>query len=118
LGDRGIEDPDGSFPDVGAGTVAFDERQDRIVGNFEAAGRIEPDSLAAGRNGHVFVGRHLALKERRRPRSGASPRSDSRLLGGTGASVAGPYRAKTGESKRRSAKTQGFHSDSRRGGRR
>src|SRR4029078_5993277 len=34
---RGIEDMHGRAPNVGAGSVTFDERQDRSIGNFELA---------------------------------------------------------------------------------
>ncbi len=37
LGDRGVEHAHGGAPDVGAGAVAFDERDDGLVGNGELA---------------------------------------------------------------------------------
>ena len=37
--DRGVEHAHAGAPDVGAGAVAFDERDDRAIGNFERAVR-------------------------------------------------------------------------------
>src|SRR5208337_1609861 len=33
LFDSGVEDADGRFPDIAAGAVAFNERDDRVIGN-------------------------------------------------------------------------------------
>src|SRR4030067_825069 len=45
--DRGVEDADGGAPDVGAGAVALDERDDRVVGHAELA-VVDRDLLAPG----------------------------------------------------------------------
>src|ERR1051326_3184687 len=45
--DRGVEDPDRRAPDVRAGAVAFDERDDRVIRNAEPA-LLQGDRLAFG----------------------------------------------------------------------
>src|SRR5207253_10439943 len=47
LRDRAIDDVRRGAPDVGSGAVAFDERDDRIVGNDDAA-VLESDARAGG----------------------------------------------------------------------
>jgi hypothetical protein len=48
--DRGVEDDLAGFPDVGAGAIAFDEGEDRVVGDLDRAGGADLD-LRAGLGG-------------------------------------------------------------------
>src|SRR5207248_1386542 len=51
--DGGVEDADAGTPDVGAGAVALDERDNRPVGHLKFATG-EADRLAFGRGCYVF----------------------------------------------------------------
>src|SRR5688572_3752350 len=53
----GIEDADAGAPDVRAGAVAFDERNDRAIGDAELA-PADRDGLSVGGRGEVLEGRH------------------------------------------------------------
>src|SRR5207302_2853781 len=53
----GVEDADAGAPDVGAGAVAFDEGDDRLVGDGQLAVADE-NGLAAGGDDEVFEGGH------------------------------------------------------------
>ena len=48
--DRGVEHAHAGAPDVGAGAVAFDERDDRVVGHLEAPVGVDGDGVGSGGN--------------------------------------------------------------------
>ena len=58
FGNRGVDHFDHDGRDVDARAVAFDERNDRIVGNGETKVLVDRDFPAAGRDLHVLIRGH------------------------------------------------------------
>src|SRR4030095_13161929 len=62
---RGVEHAHAGAPDVGAGSVALDERDDRAIGHFEGAVGADGDRFGAGGDDGIRAGRvrHLTAAD-------------------------------------------------------
>ena len=64
LGHRGVEDAHRGAPDVGAGAVAFDERDDRLVGDLQLPVLVL-NAIPLPGDLRVFIRRHWGAYRKR-----------------------------------------------------